>query len=271
MSRSIWRGDISFGLVTIPVAVHPAEERSELAFHLLDGRDLVPISQQRVNSVTGEVVAWEEIVKGYEYEDGHYVVVTDSDFRAANVEATQTIDVQAMVRARDIPPVYFDHPYYLVPAGKAARKPYAILRETLLRADRVAVGSVVIRTRQHTVALIPDGDVLVMDVLRFAHELRDAGELDVPGSDLEALGVTTAEMELASQLVSAMDGPFDPTVFRDTYREDVLALIRRKLETGEVVAPPPVPEEVPAGGEVVDIMALLKKSVEERRAASGSA
>lgn len=267
MSRSIWRGDISFGLVTIPVALHPAEERNELAFHLLDGRDLAPISQQRVNSVTGEVVPWEEIVKGFEYEDGHYVVVTDGDFRAANVEATQTIDVLAMVRAEEIDPVYFDHPYYLVPASKAARKPYAILRETLARTGRIAIASVVIRTRQHIVALIPDGDALVLDVLRFAHELRGVEDLELPGRDLQELNVTEAELELADQLVAAMIGPWEPEAYRDTYRDDVMALIRQKIETGEVAAPPPVPEEAPAGGQVVDIMSLLKRSVEERRAA----
>lgn len=272
MSRSIWRGDISFGLVTIPVALHPAEERNELAFHLLDGRDLAPISQQRVNSVTGDVVPWEEVVKGYEYEDGHYVVVTDGDFRAANVEATQTIDVVAMVRAEEIDPVYFDHPYYLVPASKAARKPYAILREALARTGRVGIASVVIRTRQHAVALIPDGDAIVLDVLRYGFEIRGVEDLDLPGRDLESLGVIEAELELAGQLVAAMVRPWEPEKFHDTFREDVLALIRKKIETGEVAAPPPVPEAPPTGGEVVDIMALLKKSVEERRsAASGSA
>ncbi|MHB1342629.1 MAG: non-homologous end joining protein Ku [Coriobacteriia bacterium] len=269
MSRSIWRGDISFGLVTIPVALHPAEERKELAFHLLDGRDLAPISQQRVNSVTGEVVPWEEIAKGFEYEDGHYVVVTDSDFRAANVEATQTIDVLAMIHAEEIDPVFFDHPYYLVPASKAARKPYAILRETLARTGRVGIASVVIRTRQHIVALIPDGDAIVLDVLRFAHELRGTDDLELPGRDLAELNVTEAELELADQLVAAMVGPWEPEQYRDTYRDDVMALIRQKIETGEVAAPLPVAESAPSGGQVVDIMSLLKRSVEERRAAAG--
>ncbi len=267
MPRSIWKGDISFGLVTIPVSLHPAEERRELAFHLLDGRDMAPIRQERVNSVTGEAVPWEEIVKGYEYEPGSYVIVTDDDFRAANVEATQTIDVLAMVRAEEVSPLYFDHPYFLAPASKAARKPYALLRDTLARTGFVGVTSIVIRTRQHIAALIPVGDALVLDMLRFAHELRPADDLDLPGYDAAELGVTETELALAGQLVEAMVGTWTPEAYTDTYREDLLALIKRKVETGEVSAPPVTTSAEPARGEVVDIMSLLKRSIDERRAA----
>jgi DNA end-binding protein Ku len=269
MSRSIWKGDISFGLVTIPVSLHPAEERNELAFHLLDGRDMAPIKQERVNSVTGETVPWEDIVKGYEYEAGRYVVVTDEDFRAADVEATRTVDVLAMVRAEEISTLYYDHPYYLAPASKAARKPYAILRDTLAKTGYVGVASIVIRTRQHLAALMPLGDALVLDILRYPYEIRSAEDLELPGSDPAELGVSDAEMNLASQLVEAMVGPWNPSAYRDTYRESLLALIKRKVETGEVLAPP-VAEERPAAGEVIDIMSLLKRSLDERRAAGGA-
>jgi len=269
MPRSIWKGDISFGLVTIPVSLHPAEERKELSFNLLDGRDLAPIKQQRVNSVTGEIVPWEEVVKGFEYDPGRYVIVTDDDFRAANVEATQTIDVLAMVRAEEISPLYFEHPYYLAPASKAARKPYALLRDTLAETGYVGVTSVVIRTRQHVAALMPVGDVLVLDMLRFAHELRSADGLDVPGHDAAELGITEAEMKLAGQLVESMVGTWNPEEYRDTYRDEVLALIKRKVETGEIEAPPSPAGPSEARGEVVDIMGLLKRSLDERRAAGG--
>ncbi|MCE5191823.1 MAG: Ku protein [Actinomycetia bacterium] len=269
MARSIWKGDISFGLVTIPVALFPAEERNDLAFHLLDGRDMAPIRQERVNGATGEEVPWEDVVKGYEYEPGRYVVVTDEDFRAADVEATRTVDVLAMVRAEEISMLYYDHPYYLAPSSKAARKPYAILRDTLAKTGYVGVASIVIRTRQHLAALLPADDALVLDVLRFPHEIRDAADLDLPGSDLAKLGVTDAEMDLASQLVEAMTGPWNPSAYHDTYREELLALIKRKVETGEVLAPPE-PEERPAAGEVVDIMSLLKRSLDERKAAGGA-
>jgi len=269
MPRSIWKGDISFGLVTIPVSLFAAEERNDLAFHLLDRRDMSPIRQERVNGTTGETVPWEDVVKGYEYEPGSYVIITDDDFRAADVEATRTVDVLAMVRAEEISMLFYDHPYYLAPSSKAARKPYAILRETLARSGQVAVASIVIRTRQHLAALVPVGEALVLDILRFPYEIRAADDLDLPGSELAALGVTDAEMTLASQLVDAMKGPWDPSAYRDTYRESLLDLIRRKVETGEVLAPP-VAEERPAAGEVVDIMSLLKRSLEDRKAAGGA-
>lgn len=269
MVRSIWKGDISFGLVTVPVALFPAEERNELAFHLLDGRDMAPIKQERVNATTGEEVPWEEVVKGYEYEPDRYVVVTDDDFRAADVEATRTVDVLAMVRAEEISALFYDQPYYLAPASKAARKPYAILRDTLAKSGYVGVASIVIRTRQHLAALMPLGDALVLDILRFSYEIRPAEDLELPGRDTAELGITQAEMDLASQLVSAMASPWEPSAYRDTYREALLDLIKRKVETGEVSAPPPAGER-PASGEVVDIMSLLKRSLDERRAAGGA-
>ena len=192
------------------------------------------------------------------------MVVTDDDFRAANVEATQTIDVLAMVRAEEISTLYYDHPYYLAPSSKAARKPYALLRDTLARTGYVGVASVVIRSRQHLAALLPVGDALVLDMLRFAHELRAADDLELPGHEAE-LGMTEAELALAGQLVEAMVGKWAPEKYRDTYQDDLLGLIKRKIETGEVSVPAPRVER-PAG-EVVDIMSLLKRSLDERRAA----
>ncbi len=268
MPRSIWTGDISFGLVTIPVEVRAAEEPRELAFHLLDRRDLAPVKQRRVNALTGEEVPWEEVVKGFEYEPGHYVVVTDDDLRAANVKATRTIDIIAMVKAEEIPLAYFDKPYYLTPATSAARKAYAILRETLARSEYIALAYVVIRTRQHAAALVPTGDALMLEILRFPHELRSAEDLELPSADLASLGVTEKEVGLAGQLVEAMVEPFDPTKLADSYRDDVLALIERKVKTGEVAAVPEVPEEKPSeGGEVIDMMALLKRSLEVAKGA----
>lgn len=261
MPRSIWNGAISFGLVTIPVTLHPAQTTDEVRFHLLDGRDMAPVKQQRVNSVTGEEVPWEEVVKGYEYAEGSYVVVTEDDFRAADVEATQTIDILAAVHAEEIGLAYYDKPYYLAPATKAARKPYALLRETLRESGYVGVATVVIRTRQHLAALVPVGDALVVDLLRWQHELRDATELDLPGEDLGALGVNEAERKLASQLVEALVSAWDPTAYHDSYRERLMALIERKVETGEV-SEAPQPAATPAP-DVVDIMDLLKRSVEQ--------
>lgn len=267
MPRSIWTGDISFGLVTIPVEVRPAEEPRELAFHQLDRRDLAPVKQRRVNAVTGEEVPWEEIVKGYEYEPGRYVVITEDDLKAANVEATRTIDIVAMVKAEEIPLTYFDRPYFLTPATPAARKAYAILRETLARSGYIALAYVVIRTRQHVAALVPTGDALMLEILRFPHELRSGSDIEFPSADMAELGVTDKELALAGQLVEAMVEPFDPSRLTDSYRDDVLDLIERKVTTGEV-AVVPEPAAPPAeGGEVVDMMALLKRSLEQAKGA----
>jgi len=261
MPRSIWNGAISFGLVTIPVSLHSAEETGDVSFHLLDRRNMAPVKQQRVNSVTGEEVPWDEVVKGYEYAEDSYVVVTEDDFRAADVEATQTIDILAAVKAAEISLLFYDKPYYLAPATKAARKAYALLRDTLRESGYVGIATVVIRTRQHLAALFPVGDALVLDLLRWEHELRGTDELDLPGSDLEALGVNDTEMKLAGQLIDALVTGWDPSRYRDTYRERLVALIEKKVETGEVSAPP---EEAPAGApKVVDIMDLLKRSVEQ--------
>ena len=266
MPRAIWKGSISFGLVTIPVSVMPAEEPRELAFHLLDGRDMAAVHNRRVNAVTGDEVDWENVVKGFELEEGRWVVVTDDDLRAANVEATQTIDVLAAVCADEIHPEYYDKPYYLVPE-KTGRKAYALLRETLRRAKRAALAKVVIRTRQHLAAIVPDGDVLLLCVLRYPYDLRGTGELDLPASDLGESGVTEAEIGLAEQLVAAIAKPFEPEApeYRDTYRDDLLALIRAKAEGGHVSAP--APEAPSPAGEVVDIVALLKKSLDEAKRA----
>jgi DNA end-binding protein Ku len=268
MPRTIWTGDISFGLVTIPVEVRPAEEPRELAFHQLDRRDRAPVRQRRVNAATGEEVPWEDVVKGYEYEPGRYVVITDDDLRAANVKATRTIDIVAMVKAEEIPLSYFDKPYFLTPATPAAHKAYAILRETLARSGYIALAYIVIRTRQRVAALVPAGEALMLEILRFPHELRSAADIEFPSADLTALGVTDKEVALAGQLVEAMVEPFDPSKLTDSFRDDVLDLIERKVTTGEVATVPVPAEALPAeGGEVIDMMALLKRSLEAAKGA----
>jgi DNA end-binding protein Ku len=268
MAHAIWKGSISFGLVTIPVSVMPAEEPRELAFHLLDGRDMAAVHNKRVNSVTGDEVPWDKVVKGFEVAEGRWVVVTDEDLRAANVEATQTIDVLAAVCADEIHSEYYDKPYYLVPE-KAGRKAYALLRETLIRAKRVALAKVVIRTRQHLAAIVPDGDVLLLALLRYPYDLRGTAELDLPEADLKSAGVTEAELKLAEQLVEAIAASFDPDApeYRDTYRDDLLALIERKSAGGEIAVP--AVRDVFPGAEVVDIMSLLKRSLDEAKRARG--
>jgi DNA end-binding protein Ku len=272
MPRSIWRGSLSFGLVTIPVLLFAAENPRELSFHLLDRRDSAPVHNLRVNASTGEEVPWGDVVKGYEYEQGRWVILSDEDFRAANVEATQTIDILGAVCREDIPAEYYDKPYYLAPE-KPGRKAYALLREVLKRARRVAVAKVVIRTRQHLALLVPEGDAILLEVMRYPYELRGTEGLELPPSDLAAIGVTEAELAMAEDLVRAMETDWDPSdpAYADSYRDDLLALIARKATGTEIPEVPEVPAEGSTAGEVVDIMALLKSSIEHRRAGGAGA
>ena len=267
MARAIWTGTISFGLVTIPVGLFSAVAPRELAFHLLDSRDMAPVRNKRVNEATGEEVPWEAVVKGFQLEDGRWVTLSDEDFSAANVKATRTIDVLGAVCEDDIEPEFLDTPYFLAPEPQGA-KAYALLRDALRAAGRVAVAQIVIRSRQRLCTLVPHGDALVLEVMRYPYELRSAEDLELPGNDLAALGVTHAELALADQLVATIEADWDPSAYHDTYHDDLLGLIHRKAE-GETITP----AEEPAGqpGQVVDIMELLKKSVEKARAAKAAA
>lgn len=262
MPQTIWSGAISFGLVTIPVTMHAAERPRELAFHLLDGRTLGRVHNRRVDE-SGHEVAWEDVVRGYEVEPGRWVVVTDEDLRAANVEATRTIDVLAAVCADEIAPELFDTPYYLVPE-RSGRKAYALLRDTLADERRAALAKVVIRTRQHLAAIVPRGDALVLELLRYPYELRGTADLDVPARGATDDAASGAEVELARQLVRAIERHFDvdDPAYSDTYHDDLLALIQAKAEAPDVARPAPasVPVEAPA-----DIVALLKQSLEDAR------
>jgi DNA end-binding protein Ku len=264
MAQAIWKGSLRFGLVNIPVAVYPAEERDELSFTLLDRRDFSPVGYQRINKSTGEEVAWDDIVKGYEYEDEEYVVLGDEDFKRANPEATQTVDIVGFVDVADIDPMYFDRPYYLAPT-KGGEKGYAILREALAESGKAGIAKVVLRTREHLAAVIPGGRALVLELLRFDHELRAADGLDLPGQDLEKLKVSKREIEMAEKLIEGMVEQWDPSQYKDEYREDLMARIEEKIKKGETEEIPEPEEEVAEAGEpqVIDIMDLLKRSLEK--------
>jgi len=258
MARAIWRGNISFGLVTIPVGLYSAENKRDIAFHMLDKRNHTPVKQKRVNAETGQEVPWDDVVKGFEYEEGQYIEVTPEELSAADPEVTNTIDIFAVVKAEEIEPRYYDKPYYLEPQ-KAGRKAYALLREAFRRAGYVAIARVVIRTRQYVCALMPEGPLLLCDILRYAYELRDPADLDLPSEDLAKEGINDRELQMAEQLVNAMVAPFEPETYEDTYHNRVLELIAEKAKTGTI--PVSKPTAQPEAAEVVDIMSLLKKSV----------
>lgn len=260
--RAIWTGSIDFGLVTIPVKLHPAEVSNDMDFDLLDKRDFSRVRYKRVNEKTGEEVPWEDIVKGYEYKKGEYVAVSDEDFVEANVEATQSIPITEFVDRQAISPLYFDKPYYLEPL-KNGRRAYALLREVLRRSEKVGIAKVVIRSRQHLAALLVEGPVLVVNLLRFAHELRDLSALDVPADSARSAAVSPQELKMAERLVQAMVSEWDPQEYRDDYHEDLLKLIDKKVKSGHTKALPAAqrPPRPQAKGKVVDIMHLLRESV----------
>src|SRR5258705_8487502 len=220
MARGLWKGAISFGLVNVPVELYAAQKRtSELDLTMLDKRDLAPVGYKRYNKASGEDVPWAEVVKGYEYQDGKYVVLSDEDFRRANVEASRTVEILSFVDLHEIPPQHFETPYYLVP-GKRGEKAYVLLRETLKKAGKAGIATVVIRTRQYLAALISQDEVLLLNTLRYADELRDAKDL---GISIKNHKVTAKEIDLALRLVKDLAGKWEPEKYKDSYREDLLA------------------------------------------------
>jgi DNA end-binding protein Ku len=267
MARGLWKGAISFGLVNVPVELHSAKRRAaELDMTMLDKRDLSPVGYQRVNKATGREVPWGEVVKGYEYKDDQYVVMSDEDFRRANPEAARTVDILAFVELADIAPQHFDTPYYLKPE-KRGEKAYALLREALEKAGKAGIASVVIRTKQYLAALIAEDGILVLNTLRYADELKDPGELDIPRAK-----VTAKELDMALRLVEDMAGEWQPARYKDTFREDLMKRIKAKIKAGETEEITEGEKERKAGksAEVIDLMSLLKQSVEKKPARRAS-
>ncbi len=262
--RAIWRGAISFGLVYIPVHLHTAARESALDLDLLDKRDFSSVGYQRYNKRTGEVVDWGDVIKGYEYQKGQYVALTDEDFRRANVEASQTIDIVSFVQEADIPAEYYEKPYYLEPT-EGGEKTYVLLREAMQDATKAAIGSFVIRGRQHFCAILVRGEALMLNTLRFAEELVDAANLDLPSGDARSAKVSRQEVAMARRLVEGMTGPWKPEQFKDTYRRDLMRRIKekiRKRQTHELTEAVETEDERPSA-EVIDLMAVLKRSLEK--------
>jgi DNA end-binding protein Ku len=264
MPRAIWKGAISFGLVTIPVGLYTATERAaEIHFRLLHAKDASPIDYKRVCEAEGVEVPWSEIARGYQYTKGQYVIVTDKDFARARVEATQTFAIRDFVPARAIDVRYFDEPYYLAPAGKPAAKAYALLREALAHTERVGIGTIVLRQREHLAALAPTGAALVLSTLRYAYEIRRPDALDLPAA---GRGADKRELALARQLIDTLATDWDPTRYRDTYRDVLLKVIEQKAKGEPISVPAP---RKPA--RVVSLMDALQQSLKAPRRAPAKA
>ncbi len=260
--RILWKGAISFGLVHIPVSLHTATAEHAIDFDWLDKRSMDPVGYKRINKKTGKDITKENIVKGVAVEDGHYVVLSDDEIAAAYPRATQSIDIEAFVAASEIPFVYLDRPYYLAPIGKG-EKVYALLRETLLKTQRVGLARVVIQTKQHLAALVPVGPALVLNLLRWGADIRPWTDLKLPATGSKAAGLTERELGMAEQLVEDMTKAFDPDNFRDSFKDEVMALVHRKVEAGETesVTPLPAAEAPTRSADIIDLSELLKRSL----------
>lgn len=270
-SRVLWKGAITFGLVLVPVELHTAARRQGLELDMLDKRSMDPIGYKRINKTTGKEVAYEDIVKGYKIEKGQYVVLTDDDFKQANPKATQSVEIFSFIAREDIPAMYFDAPYYLVPQ-KSGIKVYALLMEAMQKENCVALANVVIATKQHLAAVIPDGEKLMLNTLRYPDEIRDTSGLNMP--DLKGTRITTPEMNMAQKLIEAMRGEWRPEEYHDTYHEDIMARIDEKAKAGQinqVTAPEKGRAPAPRSAEVIDLMSLLQKSIPGGKATSKAA
>lgn len=253
--RAIWKGSISFGLVNIPIALYPATKKEELKFRLLRAKDHSPVNYKRVAEKDGKEVPWDEIVKGYEYEKGKFVVLNEKDFQRVDLEATQTVDIQDFVDLDEIDPMFFYKPYYLEPQ-KGGDKAYVLLREALADGKKVGIAKVVIKTRQYLAGVKALKNVLVLELMHFADELLDAEKLNVP----KKVTVGKREKEMAEALVKSMSAKWDPEKYHDDYREALMEVIEEKVESGgkEIEEKP---KEKKPSTKVIDLVAVLQESL----------
>ena len=253
--RAIWKGSISFGLVNIPIALYPATRKEDLKFRMLRKKDLSPINYKRVAEKDGKEVPWDDIVKGYEYEKGKYVILKDEDFQRVDLEATQTVDIQDFVDVEEIDPMYFYKPYYLEPQ-KGGDKAYVLLRDALKDSNKVGIAKVVIKTRQYLAGVKAEDGVLILELMHFAEELADAGKLNVP----KKLEPRKQEMDMAKALINSMSAKWDPEKYHDDYREAVMKVIEEKVEHGgEDIEEKP--KKAPKPTKVIDLVEVLQRSL----------
>jgi DNA end-binding protein Ku len=261
--RAIWKGTISFGLVSIPVSLFPAIRREDLSFRLLRGSDLSPVNYKRVAEKDGKEVPWNQIVKGYEYEKGKFVVLKDEDFARVDVEATQTVDIMSFVALQEVNPLLFYKPYHLEVA-KGGGKAYILLRDALEKSGKIAIARVVIKTRQHLAAIKPQGKNLMLELMHFPDELRDTSELKAP----EGATPAKAEITMAGKLIDSMTSPWDPDAYKDEYREALEEMIEDKVAHGETKPVKAVRTKRPSN--VIDLVSVLQESLKKSASKSAS-
>lgn len=260
--RPVWKGSISFGLVTIPVALHNATRHEELKFRMLRKGDLSPINYKRVAEVDGKEVPWADIVKGYEYEKGKFVIITDEDFKRVDIEATETIDIVDFVKVDEIDPMFFHKPYFLEPQ-KGGGGAYALLREVLAKTGKTGIAKVVIKTRQHLAAVKATEKMLVLELMHFADDIVSADGLKIPATKLGK-----REEEMAKTLVDQMTEKWDPARYTDDYKSNLMKVIEAKVEAGGKELPTEKTKQRPATN-VIDLVAVLQKSLKEAGKSGG--
>jgi DNA end-binding protein Ku len=262
MARPIWKGHVSFGLVNVPVVLYSAEQRADISFHMIDSRNASRIRYERVSEESGEEVPWDKIVKGFEYEEGNYVLLSDEELETASVEMTRTIEIEQFVDSSQIDFRYFDRPYVLVP-DKKGEKGYVLLREAIAESGKAGIASVVIRSRQYLAAVMSNGDALLLELLRFHQELKDLSDFDLPGHDLREFKVSKKEIELATQLIDGMTTDWNPAKHHDEYRDVLMKLIEKKVKSGktEAIEEVEVEKEEPEEVQTINFLEVLKRSV----------
>ena len=272
MPRSIWKGAIAFGLVHVPVALYPASQEDDIDFSWLDKRSMDPVGYQRINKRTGKAITKDNIVKGVKQDDGAYVLVDEDEIRNAYPKTMQTIEIEAFVKAAEIPFVYLEKPYYLEPLPKAD-KVYALLREAMLAHGVIGIARVVMHTKEHLAALMPDGPMLVLNTLRWATEVRTWDDLRIPAAGKAAANLKDAELKMAGQLVSELTVKWKAEAYHDNFAEAINDLIKAKVKAGKThdVTPIEAPVDTAAPSNVVDLTALLRSSLGKRRAPADEA
>ena len=266
MKRPIWNGTISFGLLNIPVVLQAAEKRVDLHFRMIDSRSNKPIRYERVNSETGEEVPWQDIVQAFEYEKGNYVILSKDDIAKVAPEGKETIEIEAFVDRAEISPLYFEKPYYLLP-GKKAEKGYVLLRETLNEKNRAGIGHVIIRTRRYLCVVLAEGDMLILNLLRFEQEVVDRAEFEFPENDYKKWRISHAEIDMATKLIDSMTVPWNPADYIDDYRERLIALVEKRLAGKKGLVHEEAEDahaEEATASNVIDFMDLLKKSLKKK-------
>lgn len=266
MARPIWTGTLSFGLLNIPVSLMSGERKVDISFRMLDSRDKKPIRFERVNAETGEEVPWKDIVKAFEYDKGSYVVVEKEDIASAAPQTHESVDVEAFVDRDAIGLRFFEKPYILVP-GKKAEKGYVLLRDTLESTGKVGVARVVIRTREYLCAVVPEGDALVLLMLRYPQELVDPEEYKLPGGKAADYRITAKEREMAETLIGSMSATWKPDDYQDEFRKRLETIIKKRIKargaTTKIVEEETEHED--AATNVVDFMSLLQKSLDSKK------